>query len=35
MHMRKKEGNVKEKKKKRLNGIVSKMNERIEEQDLL
>ena len=30
--MRKKEGNVKEKKK---NGVVSKMNERIEEQDLL
>ena len=32
--MRKKEGNVKEKKKKK-NGVVSKMNERIEEQDLL
>ena len=31
--MRKKEGNVKEKKKK--HGVVSKMNERIEEQDLL
>ena len=30
--MRKKEGNVKKKKK---NGVVSKMNERIEEQDLL
>ena len=33
--MRKKEGNVKEKKKKKKNGVVSKMNERIEEQDLL